>query len=573
MSDSTYWRLLLHMPKDISEIDDPNFFISKNGKHNAKSELHETISAFLSEKSFGDDSYACKFPARKEWLSNQLEFKNLPKVKCKEYDTLIKQLDPQSITMVFSSAHINSPASMFGHTFLRIDSSYDSKLLSYAVNYSANVDQDSENGITFAIKGLFGGYHGQYSLLPYYDKLKEYSDSEQRDIWEYDLNLNKQEVMNTIRHIWELSNIYSDYYFFDENCSYNILWLLEVARPTVKLRDDFFYYVNPPETIFSILKENLVKKTLYRASKRTKLLKFEELLKENFSNKVISLAKSEMQPKEILDNSAITTKEKQQIIEASTELSEYYHIENVITKDIYLKTTHALSTARAKLGVGEKIEIKPPKSPDKGHNSTRLSLQNEYSNHKTSQLIGYRPVFQDIEDSDTGFLQGTQIEFLNTLIRYDNKKIDIEELNLLTIASYAPRSYFFKPFSWRTNFGWNRKYLDNDLYFTSSVAAGQTWSNFLGYSYILGEPIFYNDSKPIVGFGGILGIVIYEGSKFKTNIELKQRYYSNGKEQFSSNITQSWQFARNFALQIKYDYYQKDIKDISSTKLILNYFF
>jgi hypothetical protein len=63
-------------------------------------------------------------------------------------------MDPQSVTLVFSSAHINSPASMFGYTFLRIDSSYESKMLSYAVNYAAGADPDKENGMVFAVKGL-----------------------------------------------------------------------------------------------------------------------------------------------------------------------------------------------------------------------------------------------------------------------------------------------------------------------------------------------------------------------------------------------------------------------------------
>ena len=84
---------------------------------------------------------------------------------------------------------------MFGHTFLRVNSSYNSKLLSYAINYAANADKKTENGFLFAIKGLFGGYYGKYNMLPYYEKLKQYRDTEQRDIWEYNLNLTKNETI------------------------------------------------------------------------------------------------------------------------------------------------------------------------------------------------------------------------------------------------------------------------------------------------------------------------------------------------------------------------------------------
>ena len=32
-------------------------------------------------------------------------------------------------------------------------------------------------------------------------------------------------------HTYEMDKIYSDYYFFDENCSYDLLFLLDAARP------------------------------------------------------------------------------------------------------------------------------------------------------------------------------------------------------------------------------------------------------------------------------------------------------------------------------------------------------
>jgi len=195
------------MENGVSEIDDERFFLAQDGKSNAKNELEATINALVHETRFDDNATACLFPARKRWLQKELDITELADVECKEYNKVLKRLDPQSATIVFPAAHINSPASMFGHTFLRINSSYDSKLLSYAVNYAADTNADTTNGVIFAIKGLLGGYQGRYSLLPYYDKLKEYRDTEQRDIWEYDLNLNKEEVQRMVQHIWELNTV------------------------------------------------------------------------------------------------------------------------------------------------------------------------------------------------------------------------------------------------------------------------------------------------------------------------------------------------------------------------------
>ena len=137
LADERYWHLLLHFTGKESEIDDPKFFFTKNGKTDPQRELHATIDAFYNETTLDDNSSACRFPARLEWLKEKLELKDLPIVTCKKYDEIVKKLDPKSVTLVFPAAHINSPASMFGHTFLRINSSYNSKLLSYAINYSA----------------------------------------------------------------------------------------------------------------------------------------------------------------------------------------------------------------------------------------------------------------------------------------------------------------------------------------------------------------------------------------------------------------------------------------------------
>lgn len=249
LAEDRYWQILLHIDNGESEIDDERFFFSPNGKTDPKAELDATIDALFNETRFDDDSNACRFPARKAWLQERLSISDLPKVECKKYNDILKRLNPKSVTLVFPSAHINSPASMFGHTFLRINSGYNSKLLSYAFNYAADADPSKTNGAVFAIKGLTGGYFGKYSLLPYYEKLKEYRDTEQRDIWEYDLDLSEDEVLKMLRHIWELKDIHSYYYFFTQNCSYNMLWFIESARPSVDLREYFNYQVLPLETI------------------------------------------------------------------------------------------------------------------------------------------------------------------------------------------------------------------------------------------------------------------------------------------------------------------------------------
>ncbi|HIP60785.1 MAG TPA: DUF4105 domain-containing protein, partial [Campylobacterales bacterium] len=141
-------------------------------------------------------------------------------------------------------------------------------LLSQAINYAAQTDET--NGILFAYHGLTGGYEGRYSITPYYNKIKEYNDMERRDIWEYELNLNSDEIKRLLYHQFEIKDYYADYFFFTENCSYNLLWLLQAARREANLVDKFGIKAIPIDTIRVVEDAGFVEKISFRPSKSNK---------------------------------------------------------------------------------------------------------------------------------------------------------------------------------------------------------------------------------------------------------------------------------------------------------------
>ncbi len=560
-----------------SEIDDSRFFFAKDGKTNAKAELSATIDAFFNEKVFDDNSTACKFPARKAWLEEELQITNFPKVTCSEYDKILKRLDPKSVTLVFPAAHINSPASMFGHTFLRINSGHNSKLLSYAINYAADVNPDKTNGVVFAIKGLFGGYYGKYSLLPYYEKLKEYRDTEKRDIWEYDLNLTQEETLKMVRHIWELNGTHSYYYFFTENCSYNMLWFIELARPSIHMREYFTYQVTPLETVHVAKIEDILTNNNFRPSKRTTLLKYEELLEDKYIRIAIELVKSKITVKDILDDKNIDSQQKKYIIEASVEFLEYSYSKNDMTKEIYLDLFYNLSKARASLGKGEKLNIKTPPNPIDSHRGVRVTTGFGFRESESIGFFGIRPVYHDLEDSNYGFLRGTQIEFMNFNFSYLDSELEVENATILSIVSLAQRSSFFKSISWRTKFGWDKNSLDSTTNFIGTVGAGFSWGNKLGYFYLMTDPLFYLDGKFKSAIGGSLGIVLDKYHYINSNFEITKRFYDTGDNQWLIKASQNFRVSQNIQLKFNYNYKERKGKlgdDKESTYgVALNYYF
>ena len=204
------WLTLIHYQPDrfgsgyTSQADDPAFFLSENGKHSPRAELKATLDAIQIDGE-GDDHALCRFPARATWLSQQLDL-SLPEIECPGFQEWSETLNTETVTLVFAASYLNSPSSMFGHTFLRLDPPQDDDetnlLLANTISYAADAAaHDSE--LLFAYKGIFGGYPGITTVQPYYEKIRLYSDIEHRDLWEYKLNLTQDEVDLMIAHAWD----------------------------------------------------------------------------------------------------------------------------------------------------------------------------------------------------------------------------------------------------------------------------------------------------------------------------------------------------------------------------------
>ncbi|WP_181566252.1 Lnb N-terminal periplasmic domain-containing protein [Helicobacter monodelphidis] len=549
--EKPHWRTLLHYVGNESQIDDSEFFLSTEGKNNPKEEMIATLKAFYIPPKRGvlkpeynlirkpsthpyDTHAICRYPARLRFLNSWLSLQNLPEIECYEFNAMFQYVNPTSISIVFPAAHINSPASMFGHTFLLFDSEFESRLLTHAINYAADADADTENGILFAFKGLFGMYNGKYSILPYYDALKEYRDTESRDIWEFKLNFSRLETKKIFEHLWEVRTTFSDYYFFDENCSYNILWLLESGREELRLRDEFFYQVNPPETLFAFQKNNLILEEIYRPSKRLVIKEYEKQFntKELSSMREIALGKKTIESIPPLNQDSLKL-----FLEGGMELSEYYHIASKISKEEYIDIVHSLGKERAKLGKGEHLKPRTKLSPLYGHRAIRVAptffAQKESGKLNLRGGIEARLAYHDSSDFQKGFLEGTEIEFLRLALSYGGlqKEARLEDLRFLNISSIAPISALFQPFSYRVRLGADRSFLHSTLSPYMGVGFGYAYEpidSLLLYAMV--EPyIFYDQyQKGLVSLHGTLGTLIGGESLLRFVGEYQYRLYPYG---------------------------------------------
>ncbi len=462
------WEALLHYRGGVlggrtSYIDDPRFFNAPDGKHNPESELTETLKAFFSLDLTGDAHPLCRFPARYVWLRERLgiDEAQLPSQVCRERDTFMSTLDPKAAALVFPVGYMNSPASMFGHTLLRIDSGGRNDLLGYAVNYAAGTGDSF--GVSYAFRGIFGLYDGLYSVLPYYDKINEYGYMESRDIWEYSLSLSEAEVKRMTRHLWELKDITSRYFFFDENCSYNLLLLIESARPRLDLTGGFSLLVIPSDTIRAVLSSGLVSGTKYRPSLAARIRHLSSLLPAELRDKAARVAEGSLPPGSLAADPAAGNREKAMALDAAADYLRYLHAENRTEQEQYSRSLMDILEARSKRERTD-YDITPPPRPEEGHRSSLMAVGGGRDTDGPFSSIRLRYAYHDLLDSDVGYLAGAALAFGDTELRYLHRRrsLVLQSLNLIDITSLTPVDRFFKPVSWEVRTGLQRERVSKD---------------------------------------------------------------------------------------------------------------
>lgn len=560
LHENRYWHTLLHYRDGKSEIDSKHFFLSPDGKYNPKAELVATVKKLLEAK---EQSIVCRFPARTSWLIDQIPElrEEIKHTSCDALEQTIVDYNPNFISLIFPTAHINAPASMYGHTFLRIDSDKDTPLISNAINYAAHTAET--NGVLYAYHGLTGGYEGRYSILPYYEKIKEYNDMERRDIWEYQLNLSRKEIIRLLYHYYEIKESYADYYFFTENCSYNLLWLLESARAGTALVDGFGLKAIPVDTIRVLKEHGFIEEVTFRPSKTKKIKEIVKKIED------MNSATAFMQTYDDRYLKGLSDVQKVYILDLSTQMLRYKRAKNKIDKNRYVTELMKLLKMRSLLESDEKYNVKVPKRPLQGHKTSRVKLLAE---DKGALLFGIKPSFHDIYDVDKGYAQGAYINFFDLELQKEKEEqITLYKFDLVNIVSYAPRDTLFKPLSWSAAVGWEQNYLD-DLVFKLRGGIGYSYVYEALLYYLFLEPAFYYGDKADFAIAPKFGM-FYNYHDLKLGFESQRTFYSNGDAVSESAPFLTYNLTKNIALNLKYVITRSKRRDQESGSLALFYYF
>jgi hypothetical protein len=455
-ADEPAWRKLLHYKGGRSRADTPAFFFSPRGRDDPAAELEATRAAMADPARRHPPTGQhpqCAFPARHHFLRERAGF-TAPRVACPDFEEWRDRLAARAVSLIFTSAYAENPASMFGHTLLRLDRGGggpgSEPLLAYTVAFLAQNDPQDSHPV-YAFKGLTGGYVGSYTIDPYYMTVAVYNDAENRDLWEYELALGPEQVDRLVEHLWELLHHgLFDYYFFDENCSYMLLALLEAAAPELDLLDETGVFVLPLETM-----------RLLPVARRS----FRPSLRRVMDASVAALTPEEdVRFRQLIEDDASLAGAPVKTLDALVAYWNFRKFE-----------------ARNELPVGERqamrrtlearsgrppvpaAPVARPSPPDEGHRAGKLSIGTDGTHGLLSAQMG----LHDPLDDPRGYESFAAIDYLGITVRAPKPRI--EAYKVIEVTALNPYSALDPQWSWRLAWFGER---EGDALVTSAEAAG-----------------------------------------------------------------------------------------------------
>ncbi|WP_334019688.1 Lnb N-terminal periplasmic domain-containing protein [Alteromonas sp. S015] len=433
------WLSLLHYEKTFlgdytSAIDTPAFFFSPRGSIDPLAELQATISSFVEKP----DSQ-CTFPARAMFVSENVA--TLPDVQCDAFNAFISNINATGVSLVYASGYLGNPASMYGHVFLKFNNTSQSELLDNTYNYGARYP-DNENPIAYILNGIFGGYNGYFANQKYHHQTLTYNESELRDLWEYSLSLTSKEISFLLAHLWELEQIPMTYYFFKQNCAYQIAQLLSLATSTSYMPNDKAWIM--PFDIVAAIKKNhpsLISTVKYHPSRQEALYtKFAQLTEKEKAQLIVALSAEETTPKSLTQIlKPLNEEQMKRVIDTAFDYFSYLsqsQSENDVS--VMLQQRKAFVDVRFDLPPGNS-RFKPltPAPPDTAQDTTLLQVSMIYNNYPgTGVGVRFRANYYDLLTINPARIPFSELSTFDIRLNiFEGAKRNLAELTALRITN------------------------------------------------------------------------------------------------------------------------------------------
>ncbi len=441
--------------------------------------MKETIEVFQKKLPVSDSHPQCLFPSRYLFLKKHFNLE--AEIRCEKFSQWTEHYRPEKLLLVYASQYLSNPASVFGHSFLLLPSPKQTKGFWLSFNYAASIPVNT-SGVGYIYGGLTGGFQGDYSTLPYYQRLFQYGSVENRELWHYEVLLSSEELTFFLAHLWELVHAADfTYYFLDENCAGILLRTFAAILPDMEDQSALPVYVHPIEVIHRLDQKGRLGKVDLVPSQGNILRASLDRLSSDEKQTVHRVIKNPPQSHIELNQKAS---------EALIHYTAYKSHQNqgVLPEELKsLERTAHIERSRFSTPPFEfPKESLLSSAPHLAHYSKMAEVGGSYLNQSLALDFGFRFAIHDLLDPDAGFIKNSAVEGGRLKLSATENSLWLQEFTIAHIDNYQPLYKFDPKASWRIKASFKENLLTeskSDLFFDLHSAYGMSVEVFNQYFY------------------------------------------------------------------------------------------
>lgn len=557
---SYVWKSLLQVTDGKPNIHDPNFLLS-GAEFSLENEMIKTIRSFFDAPNDTLKHSTCRFPARFAWLKSELGLDGslFPDVHCPEFEEYLRRAPAQEIHLIFVSENVSQPSSMMGHVFFKL-SGYDnnSNHVEHAISFYTIID--TINIPLLITKSTITGMKGVFSLLPYREQIKRYLETEDRNVWEYELGLPEKNKRLIYYHIWELKDLKMKYLFAGYNCATVIYNILSLSSENFQ-RDSHRLWVTPKDVVKEAYRNKLIVNTKLVPSDKWKIRMLSEALgKDNVEHIYNMFKKKSFKRIDLSEDPG----ERVYQLELIKSYANYLYRDGELDKKELQKIAEEITKRNeAKGGLDNTyfIDLSQFKSPLKTFDDTQLGLGYRRDNGRNTMKLYFLPASNSLTDDNREYFNENFLKLGEVSLLITGESLRLESFQLYAMKSLLPWNRFVKGFSGEFRLGLEEHYdKELDKHAAANVSGGigitkKISADVNTYLLVIGG-IGYGKSRGYLYAYPEVGATVYEIFNMKTILSYEYVYNQLGSNAWyhDVNVTQSYFWRKKFKVTAGYEH-------------------
>lgn len=514
--NSKVWHALIHYKNQSLSIKDRNFILSVEN-FSPENELIFTIRAFFSSPREGEIHPICRFPARFYWLRKTLDLGRdfFPDVECPEVDKFDKLAPSDDIYVVFVSENVIDPSSMMGHIFFKFSGKVeDNRYAEHSISFFAVIN--TTNLLLLGVEAFITGMEGIFSLSPYRKTILKYLYQEDRNMWEYRLNLSEDDKKILRYHIFELKYVSFRYYFISYNCATVVYEILRVIHNFDD--DSSFKWLSPKEVVKVLYEKGFIEKTVLTPSINWKIRILNSYL--NLPDIVYEKIFSDLDFSYV---EKVSEKDRPVVVETANSLLTFLLVKNSITLEDYDKKKRELDRVKSDFAVLDfKLDINDRFNPINSPRESQLFVGYAHRFGKDYISLNILPTYSKLTDDNRNYLTETSLSMFEASLYFSMDRIILDYFKFIEYQQLLPRDRLVGGTSQKSSISLERHlgksgkdYLSGNLTFgrgyTYSFMGGKVF--FYGF---LNLGLAYTSNNPYIYINPEIGLITYETDNMKS---------------------------------------------------------